>query len=364
MTLILGDCLEVMRTMADKSVQCCVTSPPYFGLRDYGTAKWDGGDAGCDHKQTTARHDGGRVNTNGFHGSSKDDSDKGEMNYRNTCAKCGAIRIDDQIGLEESPEAYVAKLVDVFREVRRVLRDDGVLWLNLGDSYCNTNGYARASEKWQRDGRNDAPANDRNLNALHEEGYKTKDLLGIPWRVAFALQADGWWLRQDIIWAKPNPMPESVTDRCTKSNEYIFLLTKSARYYYDADAVKEAAAGGREIFSPSGFKANNNSDRNDNGSKNLNICTSRNLRDVWTITTKPYKESHFATFPIEIPTRCIMAGSKIGDTILDPFNGAGTTGVACVNLGREFIGIDLNSDYIRLAERRIAEAGQQMRLNL
>ena len=174
-TVLTGDALVQLKTLPDGCANTCVTSPPYYGLRDYG--------------------------------------------------------VDGQIGLEETPEQYISKLVEVFREVRRVLRDDGTCWVNIGDSYCNTNGYARAQPEFQRQGRNDAPANDRDLTQLHEAGFKTKDLIGIPWMLAFALRADGWYLRQDIIWAKPNPMPESVTDRCTKSHEYIFLLSKSPKYY-------------------------------------------------------------------------------------------------------------------------------------
>jgi len=209
-SLINGNSLHI--PLADQSVQCVVTSPPYWGLRDYGTATWIGGSVECDHKQATARNDGGRVNTNGFHGSAATDSDKGAMNYRNTCGKCGAIRQDAQLGLEPTPEEYVANMVAVFREVWRILRDDGTLWLNLGDSYwgnyisrdsvLDTNDSLNKREQMTfRDTRH-------NLGSL-----KPKDLVGIPWRVAFALQADGWYLRSDIIWSKPNPMPESVTDR-------------------------------------------------------------------------------------------------------------------------------------------------------
>jgi DNA modification methylase len=290
-----GDCLDILPTLEPKSIQCCVTSPPYYGLRDYG----------C----------------------------------------------DGQIGLESTPEAYVEKLVAVFREVRRVLKDDGTLWLNLGDSYNGSGGAGGDyNDGGLKEGQPKYPG--RNIHAL-----KPKDLIGIPWRVAFALQADGWYLRQDIIWAKPNPMPESVTDRCTKSHEYIFLLTKSARYYYDNEAVQELSVsesgtagswdGNRDFGLPNGHT------RFAKPNLGGSIDGKRNKRSVWNVTTKPYKEAHFATFPEEIPRTCILAGSKKGDTILDPFSGAGTTGVVAEKLNRKYIGIELNPQYTKMAEDRI-----------
>jgi DNA modification methylase len=361
-TLLQGDVINQLKTLPDESVQCVVTSPPYYGLRDYGTAKWEGGDPECEHNPQ--KPDGG------------DRSDRtlplgrGEC-YKDICGKCGAIRIDNQIGLEPTPEAYVAKLVEVFREVRRVMRADGTLWLNLGDSYNGSGGEHKPG------GKNDAGfqyANEerqlsKHVQAKYIDNLKPKDLIGIPWRVAFALQADGWWLRQDIIWAKPNPMPESVTDRCTKAHEYIFILTKSARYYYDAEAVKELANyDGRndEFFKgaiksydgvmpdgqPQSFARNGHTrwNKNDDGER------VRNLRSVWTIATHPFKEAHFATFPPAIPERCIKAGSKAGDLVLDPFAGAGTTLFVAVELGREAIGIELNPDYCDMIHKRLSGA--------
>jgi len=298
----IGDVLEELRELPDESVQCCVTSPPYWGLRDYG-------------------HEG-------------------------------------QIGLEKTPELYVQKMVEVFREVKRVLRDDGVLWLNLGDSYASdTKGSGGPSEKQTSNAGSFYNANQRLTH-----GLKQKDLVGIPWRVAFALQADGWWLRQDIIWAKPNPMPESVTDRCTKSHEYIFLLTKSARYYYDADAVRlpfsESYAnddrhGATELkhepqkdYRGQGKQVQTPTQLHDNMFTKPKL-SGANLKSVWTITTKPYSGAHFATFPTEIPEICIKAGSKKGDTILDPFTGSGTTGEVALRLERNFIGIELNEKYAK-----------------
>ena len=201
-SVITGDCRDVLATLPEKSFNTCVTSPPYFGLRDYGTAQWDGGDADCEHKQSTARQDGGREKVDGFNGSKRENSDKGAMNYRDTCRKCGARRIDRQIGLEPTSDEFVGELVKVFREVRRVLRDDGTVWLNLGDSYAANRTYQVS------DGKHQAHDFGTSNATSVPTGLKPKDLIGIPWRVAFALQADGWYLRQDIIWAKPNPMPE------------------------------------------------------------------------------------------------------------------------------------------------------------
>lgn len=263
-----GDCREVLRGIPDSTINCCVTSPPYWGLRDYGA--------------------------------------------------------DLQIGLEENPNDYVTELVQVFREVRRVLRDDGVLWLNLGDSYAGNN--SRAS----RGGRAGFGTPRELVANRTGEGLKPKDLVGIPWRVALALQADGWYLRQDIIWHKPNPLPESVKDRCTKSHEYIFLLSKSPVYYFDADAIKEPVVDGLD----SGLK---------------------NRRSVWTVPVRPYKGSHFATFPPDLIRPCILAGSPEGGTVLDPFGGSGTTVAVSMLLDRKGIAIELNDEYIPLIEKRIVE---------
>jgi DNA modification methylase len=299
--IIQGDCLEGLRTLTDASVHCCVTSPPYWGLRDYG-------------------HDG-------------------------------------QIGLESTPEAYVARMVDVFREVRRVLREDGTCWVNLGDSYAaNTSGGASP-----QGGASARPKIDATEYASRRipTGLKPKDLVGIPWRVAFALQADGWWLRQDIIWHKPNPMPESVRDRCTKAHEYVFLLTKSQRYYYDAEAVSEALSGkphapGNKCAADAGHL------RNDFGTDAMQrvwgASGRRNRRSVWTVTTKPYSGAHFAVMPADLVEPCIKAGCPEGGTVLDPFAGSGTTLAVAAELGRNGIGCELNPEYIELANQRIAKA--------
>jgi DNA modification methylase len=351
--ILTGNCLDILPTLEADSIQCCVTSPPYYGLRDYGTATWEGGDPGCDH---IAPKKGGTGESSALQLSVKRVDFESGGQFREVCGKCGATRIDSQIGLEPTPEAYVGKLVQVFREVRRVLRDDGTLWLNLGDSY--------AQERWGK-GTAPPPTNTGNKAATSRTrggaGLKPKDLIGIPWRVAFALQADRWYLRQDIIWNKPNPMPESVTDRCTKAHEYIFLLTKSARYFMDMEAVKIKGAGNKwgRYHNPKygeGSGGRMQSAKEMTAAEYIEKYQSCNRRSVWTITTKPFKEAHFATFPPEIPEICIKAGSKRGDTILDPFSGAGTTGNVAERLGRKYIGIELNSAYSEMAEKRIDAA--------
>jgi DNA modification methylase len=339
--IIEGDCIDGMRRLEGQSVNCVVTSPPYFGLRDYG-------------------HDG-------------------------------------QIGLEQTPDAYVAKLVAVFREVRRVLRDDGTLWLNLGDSYAgswgNAGGHNRGSgtqreitvgsvvkDQADRNGDFVPPA----ANGYAELGIKKKDLIGIPWRVAFALQADGWYLRQDIIWHKPNPMPESVKDRCTKAHEYIFLLSKSERYHFDSEAMQEpaskGAAGsefhtgktgthqlGRASTKPrtagnkshkyvDAYKASDTEEHRTKAGLMAVADTpweTRNRRSVWTVATRPYKGAHFATFPPDLIRPCILAGCPKDGTVLDPFGGSGTTAQVALEEGRKAVLCELNTDYIALAHKRL-----------
>lgn len=311
--ILQGDALAGLQTLADATVQTCVTSPPYFGLRDYGAA--------------------------------------------------------GQIGLESTPGAYVSRLVDVFREVRRVLKPDGTLWLNLGDSYAGS---------WGNQGRKETRGLQRPINGPMMQnlkpypikqsntgtapaGLKPKDLIGVPWRVAFALQADGWYLRQDIIWAKPNPMPESVRDRCTKAHEYVFLLAKSQRYFYDAAAVKERSEGtayrrARRESARGGYSRGvGHGARNDSALSLIHATgETRNRRSVWTITPKPYKGAHFAVMPEALVTPCILAGSRPGDLVLDPFAGSGTVAVVARRLARSFVGMELNAEYCALAERRLA----------
>ena len=311
--ILVGDCRESLRTLPAQSVHMCVTSPPYFGLRNY-----DGGDA--------------------------------------------------EIGRETTPDEFVVAMVEVFREVRRVLRDDGTVWLNLGDSYAANRSYQVPSTKG---GRKHGPAQAAGGKAsVVPDGLKSKDLIGIPWRVALALQADGWYLRQDIIWAKPNPMPESVNDRCTKSHEYLFLLSKGPRYYWDKKAAQEPATG-----RPPGNKRATKGARNyETGAvehrtaanlHNIGARETRNRRSVWTVPTKPFSEAHFAVYPPDLIEPCISIGCPAGGTVLDPFFGAGTTGLVAQRLGRQWIGCELNPEYAEIAERRIgAEAPQPADLEL
>lgn len=337
-----GDALSVLKTLPDESVNCCVTSPPYWGLRDYG--------------------------------------------------------VDGQLGLEKTPEEYVAKMVEIFREVRRVLRSDGTLWLNIGDSYCSNTKWG--GESGNKNSTSSAGGYPRGKKS---DGLKPKDMVMIPARVALALQADGWWLRSDIIWAKSNPMPESVTDRPTKSHEYIFLMAKSQRYHYDAEAIKEpgvthedrphgvvrdrifeydskqAVISGRK--KPAGWdtdpgshgsfhregrakpdKQRGHSRRHDgfndlwDAMEKAEQCSGkRNKRDVWTVATQPYPEAHFATFPEKLIEPCILAGCPERGIVLDPFLGSGTTAAVALRLNRQFVGIELNPEYIKLAEKRMAQ---------
>jgi DNA modification methylase len=344
-----GDCREIMRKWASQGVkaQTCITSPPYYGLRDYGTAKWEGGDPSCEHSiSMPTKWNDPKRGTNVL---------RPEVGHRggssSNCHLCGAKRIDEQLGLEDTPEEYIKNMVEVFRCVWDVLEDDGTLWVNIGDSYCNSNGFARASPEYQREGRNNMPANDRKLDKLHATGLKTKDLIGIPWMLAFALRADGWYLRQDIIWSKPNAMPEPVQDRCTKSHEYIFLLSKSHKYHYDIEAIQEPAiyAGddrGSRFDSRRGTEANSVSGK---------TGEFKNKRSVWTVTTKPYSGAHFAVFPTELIEPCILAGAPLGGIVLDPFMGSGTTAQVAQDLGRQYIGCELNPEYGKLQKKRTAQ---------
>jgi DNA modification methylase len=297
--IITGNVLDKIKKLKDNSIQTVITSPPYWGLRDYGN--------------------------------------------------------ENQLGLEETVEEYVANLVELFELIKVKLKDDGTVWLNLGDSYAGN--VSRASNN----GRAGFGNKREKIVSRVGVGLKAKDLIGVPWRVAFALQSAGWYLRQDIIWAKPNPMPESVTDRCTKSHEYLFLLTKNAKYYFDNKAIKEPVSGGtvkrllqktlatQEGSSRVPFKTNGNM-------KAVGDTDLRNKRDVWTITTKPFKGAHFAVMPEALVEPCILAGSKVGDLVLDPFAGSGTVGVVSKRYKRNFIGIELNPEYVKIAEERIAKS--------
>jgi DNA modification methylase len=311
-TILQGSCIDTLPTLLAESAQCCVTSPPYWGLRDYG-------------------HPG-------------------------------------QLGLEKTPQEYVENMVRVFREVRRVLRNDGVLWLNLGDSYAAASNGPQGAENEDRWGKGrlshkrKCEFSGRRVKSLG--GLKPKDLVGIPWRVAFALQQDGWWLRSDCIWSKPNPMPESVTDRPTKAHEYVFMLSKSERYYFGQDEVREANDPAnvdhhdRYCSRPNASSRGPNKDRNDGGGTHQGGVgynpLGRNIRTVWQIATEPCKEAHFAVMPRALARRCILAGCPVGGTVLDPFGGAGTVAVEATALGRNAVICELNPAYVEIARRRVA----------
>lgn len=361
-----GDCLELLKTIPDNSVNCCVTSPPYYGLRDYGTGTWVGGDSNCPHKRMSKYSE--RTSTG--HSQKELRGNVGDAIYKTVCKDCGAIRVDNQIGLEESPEEYIAKLVMVFEEVRRCLTDDGVLWVNIGDSYwgSGSRGYD-FTNKWSEASAVQAGSKGtENLTNLPKlvgtRGvYKDKDLIGIPWMLAFALRESGWYLRQDIIWAKPNPMPESVKDRCTKSHEYVFMLTKSAKYYFDYEAIQETAVTGETVRNKNaeGYQADYpNGDRFSEGEHVYGRGGKRNKRSVWTIIPSHYKEAHFATFPEKLVLPCILSSCPKDGIVLDPFFGSGTTGVVAKENHRNYIGIELNQKYIDMAERRIKYTAEKL----
>lgn len=360
-----GNVLETIQQIESCSVRTCVTSPPYFGLRDYGTAEWIGGDSKCEH---TVSH--WNDNMKPYVNRPVRDGEK-----RKFCQLCGAVRIDDQIGLEATPELYVDKMVKLFREVNRILADDGTLWLNLGDCYANSQQVGGINSK-----SGIGKAQPHNNHKKHTPGLKPKDLVGIPWAVAFALRADGWYLRQDIIWHKRNPMPESVTDRPTTAHEHIFLFSKSQQYYYDYEAIMEdvvtyenrqfAVVRDREMeYNSKGNKMRPRKKRGEfNGKSEVMpgreafraVREKRNKRSVWSVTTKPYKGAHFAVFPPKLIEPCILAGSAKGDTVFDPFGGSGTTAAVALQHGRDAILCELNSDYIPLINKRLSKVQYQM----
>lgn len=353
-----GDCRIIMKKWIDDGVrvQTCVTSPPYFGLRDYGTGKWIGGDEHCEHEGKSIGNNRNFIDDGGRLGNKK-------ILSTGDCLKCGATREDDQIGLEETVDDYVDTLVDVFKQVKDMLADDGTLWLNLGDSYYNYRGGKGQSLTKQTVSNNlqDLPqVCARRGNK--QEGLKEKDLIGIPWRVAFALQANGWYLRQDIIWHKPNPMPESVKDRCTKSHEYIFLLSKNPQYYFDNNSIREPSSSKSEGIRFGGNKYGDNDDskfatKSGNVSKEYEMA---NKRSVWTVTTKPFVGAHFATFPTDLIEPCILAGSKPNDIIFDPFMGSGTTAAVAERLNRQYLGCELNKKYKSLQTERLKQPSLQL----
>lgn len=367
--IIQGDVRDILPTLPDESVHCVVTSPPYWGLRDYGTGRWEGGSVDCDH----ARYLGGHGEA-----SAKQVTSAGTQKYQYTgaCPKCGAVRIDRQIGMERTMGEHLQVMVDVFREVRRVLRKDGTCWLNYGDC-CATRPNGRSAADvgpiYDPDGgqvpdnknpkaRAGKSDNRGNTGADHggrirAGGYlKPKDLCMVSNRLAIALQEDGWWVRSEIVWHKPNPMPESVTDRPSSAHEKVWLLTKSERYWYDAEAVSEPATHAGRVVSYNGTqKTADSENRTYPGTTNRDILVKerRNLRNVWTIATSPFPDAHFATFPCELAELCIKAGCPGGGVVLDPFGGSGTVGLVADRLGRDAILIELNPDYCEMARSRI-----------
>jgi DNA modification methylase len=351
-----GDCRTSLKEIAAAGVQVqsCITSPPYYGLRDYGTSTWEGGDINCDHSTPRSRGDDIKK------GDKQGTSLGSRPNTQRVC-KCGAIRKDLQIGLEETPQEFIDNLVEVFACVWDVLKDDGTLWVNLGDSYYNYRpGKGQALSKQPVSNTNqDLPQTcARRGNKL--EGYKEKDLMGMPWRLAFALQDFGWYLRQDIIWHKPNPMPESVQDRCTKAHEYIFLLTKKAHYYFDNKAIKEPVKDDWGTRDRTNGKYHNEGSGLTPHSGLEKSYEMANKRSVWTVNTKPYKGAHFAVYPEELIEPCVLSSTKVGDVILDPFFGSGTTGQVAQNLGRKWIGCELNKDYEDLQNERVKQQGLEL----
>lgn len=459
--IIQGNCLDTLKLLPDECVDCCVTSPPYYGLRDYGTGDWVGGDTACDHKGLPFRTKE-NINKNTDSGGDDVKNKSGTQPFKKVCGKCGAERVDDQLGLEETPELFIYNMVMVFRQVKRILKPAGTCWVNIGDSYCGTGTGSSGNNSTLEGGQDTQHEASKRPNKRPGNGLKPKDLIGIPWMLAFALRSDGWYLRQDIIWHKPNSMPESVGDRCTKSHEYVFLLAKSREYYYDAIAIKEKVsektheryararsdnhkvingAGGQKAHSfhqpkenlrklakaGSGIKNNTSFDE-----AMAVMPDMRNKRSVWSISPEAFPEAHFATFPQALIDPCIRAGSsehgccavcgapyerilepsaryaavlgigyhdheddgsrgmtqtngsniqnKMRDAgisgaeyetkgwrktcecegdqvqpavILDPFMGAGTTALVARKNYRDFVGTELNPEYISIAERRL-----------
>ncbi len=358
-----GDCIESLKKLDEQSINTCITSPPYWGLRDYGTAEWEGGNPDCDHvANPNATKKMGNEEFNKNRPSRESTKTKGY--YEKECPKCGAIKKDSQLGMEDTPEEFVDNLVKVFREVKRVLRDDGTVWLNLGDSYSSGGRTTTTNQSLRGD-------KDYGVTRPKpSKGIKPKDLIGIPWRVALALQQDGWYLRQDIIWHKPNPMPESVQDRCTKAHEYIFLLSKSQKYYFDNEAIKEDSKyHGKDKRSDKGnirYEGKRTSNKDSKAQQSfVTINPKKNKRSVWTVTTKPFKGAHFATFPMDLIEPCVLAGCPVGGVVLDPFAGSGTTGIVAVGHNRDAVLLELNEEYIELAEQRIKDqAGMFVNLEI
>ena len=365
--ILVGNNIEKLKEIESESVDCIVSSPPYFGLRDYGTGTWEGGDPNCPHKRLTKIS---KDTATGHAGMYEQGHVVGDAIYKQICPECGAKRIDEQFGLEETLEEYIEKTVLLFEELRRVLKPQGTVWWNLGDS------YASKSSAWGGRGKNSilnktGLEDKQRRNTVVPDGLKAKDLMMIPSRVAIALSENGWYLRSEIIWHKPNPMPESVKDRPTSAHEKIYLFAKNKKYYYDADAIRvpqkqdSIARAGRDVWKNNKIDTGNYSIPNVDSAKKLNqkvrdtVAEGKipmaNKRNVWTVTTKPFRGAHFAVFPPDLIEPCIKAGCPKGGTVLDPFGGSGTTGLVANNLGRNAILIELNEEYVKIAKKRLGE---------
>jgi len=347
-----GDCRDIMKRWTEEGVkvQTCITSPPYYGLRDYGTATWVGGDISCSHKRDSKMSDKtitGHVNLEGA---------VGDGIYKSSCPRCGAVREDKQIGLEETIDEYVSDIVEVFAHVHNLLTDDGTLWVNLGDSYAGSNGNGSVAQSFGQD----KFVAFKSPTSGNGSGIRPKNLIGIPWRVAFALQEFGWYLRQDIIWSKPNPMPESVRDRCTKSHEYIFLLSKKPHYYFDNEAIKEPVKEDWGTRNRDEGKYHNEGTGLQPHSGLTKSYEMANKRSVWTVNTKPYKGAHFAVFPNELIEPMVLASTKVGDVVLDPFMGSGTTAEVAQHLNRNYRGCELNPEYKDLQFKRLRQQSLEL----
>lgn len=366
--ILQGDCLTILRTLPSNSIHCCITSPPYWGLRDYQTGVWVGGDPTCDHRSPTMR-EGRNETRQKLAGSAATNAYQNILAHNAHCGRCGATKKDAQMGLEPSVGEHLASLVAVFAEVLRVLRPDGTLWLNYGDAYAGVpNGRSAAATKVA--GNDDRTFRDKPMSTVGGL-FKAKDRMLLPARVAIALQESGWWLRDEIVWHKPNPMPISVKDRTTPAHEMLYMLSKSARYYYDQDAIKEPIAeASRKRYAQEalntqtgGFKQEacesglvgqrSRSRRPAEIIKTLAGSETRNRRSVWSIPTKSFPDAHFATFPPDLIAPCVLAGCPVGGTVLDPFFGAGTTGLVANRAGRNCIGIELNGTYVDIARKRL-----------
>jgi DNA modification methylase len=357
--IIFGDCVRTMKRLHNEGVkvQTCITSPPYYGLRDYGTGTWIGGDIDCSHKRDSKYSD------KTITGHSNKDLTVGDAIYKSNCPKCGAVREDLQVGLEETPKEYVDKLVEVFSCVWDILADDGTLWLNLGDSYAGSNGNGQHEQSFGQS----KFINFESPTSGNKSGIRPKNLIGIPWRVAFALQDFGWNLRQDIIWHKPNPMPESVKDRCTKAHEYIFLLTKNPQYYFDNESIKEpvkevSIQRAESSWNPTKLNISVKGPQNESFEKMGDrwVKEKANKRSVWTIPTRSYTGAHFATFPTDLIEPMVLAGSRVGDIVFDPFMGSGTTAQVAQHLGRKYLGCELNLDYKKLQDERLLQTSFEL----